>query len=294
MNKFFYNFNYFIKEVISSFRGSALSNIFSLISIVLIFFILGIIVCAWLVGANLVSLIQDEAEISVFYDEKFHQGEIAELISSIENIQGIIKARVVDEKEAYERMVSILGSEAEVLGVFDSNPFAAYIEVNVDLQQIEAILTELTALSGIEHIRDNKEVLGQLQAFVKALSIIGVLSIATVSISTLIITSHIIRIGIYAKKEQINTLRLLGASERFIALPFFLEGILLAFSAGILALVLLLIFISTLYTQVINTLTFIPMPAPEGIAFNLAVLVLSVGIFFGFVGSAIGFTTANK
>ena len=113
-------------------------------------------------------------------------------------------------------------------------------------------------------------------------------------ISTLLIISHIIKLGIYNNREQINTLRLLGASEIFIAFPFLLEGLLLTLGGGILASVLSTFTLKSVYAQMAGTLPFIPLPSLEVLLPGLVLLVISLSAVMGIVGSLFGLLSAKS
>jgi len=295
LKNYLFNASYFLKEVKTSLGQNLLSGLLSLFSIGLIFFILAMITFGWWAGDHLIEAIQSEAEINVYYDdEDIDEAGKASLVENIKEIQGTREARIVEQQEAYDRMVEILGKEARVLEVFDDNPFTSFIEVSIDLEEIDHVLKKIEPMAGIEHIRDNREVLDRLQGIAVLISYLGYLAVAAVGISTLIITSHIIRLGIYARKDQINTLRLLGAPEGFIAFPFLLEGMLLALGGGILAVVMVSLVINFIYAQISGTLSFIPLISRESMTWGLVIFIISLSLVFGFIGSFLGFSSAKK
>ncbi len=289
-----YNANYFLKETLTAIRQGLLTNIFSILSIGLIFFILAGITLGWWFSNGLIEVVREEAEIHVYYEEGITASEVAAIEQEIMNVGGVKKVSLVDKAEAYSRMEEIFGTEADVLEYFTDNPFSAFIEVNVELEHTDRIMEQLAAISKVEHIRDNQGILNQLQQIVNFLSLVSILGIAAVSATTLIITSHIIKLGIYARREQISTLRLLGATEGFIAFPFFLEGILLTALGGVLTIVLITLTVDVVYTQIANALTFIPLPSQKGLIASLGWLIGAVSVASGLVGSLVGYTTANK
>ncbi len=126
-------------------------------------------------------------------------------------------------------MVDILGKEAHVLEYFDDNPFTSFIEVKIHMGEVDQILKDIDKLEGIQYIRDNRQIINRLENIVNILKILGSLLITAVSISTIIVISHIIRQGIYNNKEEITTLELLGAQNSFVGFPFLLEGVMLTF-----------------------------------------------------------------
>lgn len=271
-----------------------LSNIFSFLSTGLIFFILAMVISGWWVSSQVVEVIQGEAEISVYYEDDISNIGISQLIHDIETVEGVREVRLVDENEAYSRMVEILGKEARVLEFFDENPFNSFIEVNIDLEEISTILDKLDRISGIQHVRDNREVLDRLRNIAEVLRFIGYLVIAAVGVSTLVIISHIIRQGIYNNREQINTLRLLGAPEGFIAFPFVLEGLLLTLGGGILASAMTAFVLEEVYAQLVGPLPFIPLPPREALISNITMLITVLSGMLGIIGSMMGLSSAKS
>ena len=129
-------------------------------------------------------------------------------------------------------MEKILGEESGILDLFDENPFEAYFEVKIHLDRMDSVFTQISALKGINYVRENREALEQIEGISKALEVLGYLVIAAVSITTLVIISHMIRQGIYQNHEQIRTLMLLGAPDGFINFPYILLGFMLTFGGG--------------------------------------------------------------
>lgn len=293
MKNFFYNLGYFIKESNTIFRVDFLSNIFSIFSIGLIFFILSMIFSGWWVTDQVIEVLQKEAEINVYFDEGLREEEITHLIQSIGRIDGVREAGLVEEEESYNRMVEILGKESRILELFEANPFSAFIEVKIHIDKIDTVLDRLDLLDEIQHVRDNKEVINRLQKIITMLTVLGVLVITAVGISTLVVVSHIIRQGIYNNRDQINTLKLLGAPDSFIGFPFLLEGLFLTVGGGIIASSLGALILHYGYNQMGGSIPFIPLPPKEAIISSLIILTMSLSCILGVVGSLFGLSSAK-
>lgn len=293
MKNFFYNLGYFMKESNTIFRVDFLSNIFSIFSIGLIFFILSMIFSGWWVTDQVIEVLQKEAEINVYFDEGLKDEEVNHLIQSIGRIDGVREAALVDEEESYNRMVDILGKEARMLELFEANPFSSFIEVKIHIDKIDTVLERLELLDEIQHVRDNKEVIDRLQKIITMLTVLGVLVITAVGISTLVVVSHIIRQGIYNNREMINTLKLLGAPDSFIGFPFLLEGLILTVGGGVVASSLGALILNYGYNQIGGSMTFIPLPPKEAIISSLTILTMSLSFVLGIVGSLFGLSSAK-
>ena len=251
------------------------------------------VVSGWRVSNLLVEMLQKEAEISVYYDDKLDEAEVLELVNVIKEMDGVWDVRLVSKDEAYNRMEEILGDEAHILELFSENPFNAFIEVRIYVDRIEPVLEEIEALKNIDYVRDNKEILQRIEKIANVLMIIGYLVIAAVGITTIVIVSHLIRQGIYNNRDQINTLQLLGAPSAFIGFPFVLVGLLLTLGGGVIAAVLLISMINKGYAQMRGSIPFIPLPQKDKLINEISLLILCLSSFLGIIGSIFGLKTSK-
>lgn len=282
------NTSYFIKEAKTIFKVDLLSNVLSIFSIGLIFFILSLILTGWWLSNSIVEVIQKETEISIYYNENLEKDSLDDLLNEIRNIESIRDANIVEEEESYNRMVDILGKEAEILNYFEHNPFSPFIEVKIDMESLDDILSELETFDNIDYIRDNRQVIDKLQGIINILEIFGLLLLSAVGVSTGIIISHIIRQGIYNNKDEISTLKLLGAPDRFIRFPFLMEGIFLTTIGGILASILWALLMEYGYSNINSVLPFLPLPSKDEFQWLILGFIMVFSLFMGIIGSGFG------
>ncbi|NLI91316.1 MAG: hypothetical protein GX434_03685 [Peptococcaceae bacterium] len=285
---------YFLKEAITVFRLNLLSNILSLFSIALIFFMFAMMFSGWRVSNHVAEALQTEAEINVYYNKSIGTEGALQLAGQIEGIYGVKEARLVNESEAYNRMEKILGEESKVLKVFDENPFSSYLEVKIDLEQTDLVLKGLKILPGIEHVRNNRDVLDRVRSIAGTIRIFGTMVLLAVAICTMVIVSHMIRQGIEQNKEQINTLRLLGAPEMFIGSPFLLEGLLLTLGGAAISGLAAALTIRQINFQMASTLPFMPLPSAGVLTHQMLLAIGFLGIVLGIAGSFLGLASARK
>lgn len=289
-----YNMGYFFKEAKTLFKVDLMSNILSILSIGLIFFILALVISGWDVMSFIIETIEKEAEINIYYREGLNDGEISKLVDDIKAVEGVGNVKIVDEEESYLRMKDILGDEAHILELFEDNPFSSFIEVQINIAESDIILDKLNGIQNIEYIRDNKSVLDRLYDMVSVLKFIGILAVAAVGVSTLMVVSHIIRQGIYNNRAQINTLKLLGAPQPFIDFPFLLEGLFLTLIGGVIALILLFVLLNYGYRQVEMAIPFIPLPAVDNLIRDIVTFTIVTSGILGIIGSLLGVTKQGE
>ncbi|NLK27387.1 MAG: hypothetical protein GX306_03460 [Clostridiales bacterium] len=294
MKTFFYNIGYFMKEAWRTIRMNFLSNFFSIIGTGLILFLLGLVTVGTIIGNQFITKLSQEAEISAYFVEDMGVDAAKELVSEIQNIQGVWNAKLIDEMQACAMMEDMLGEEAKILELFEDNPFKAFIEIRIDLDAMETVLSQVASLEGIDYVRDNRAVLKQLQSIIRGVEVVGYLITLAVGITTLILLSHMIRQGIYNNREQINTLRLLGAPGSFIGFPYVLVGVLLTLLGGGLAIALLILLIDGGYPKISGTIPFLPLPSQTLLIQQSATLIVTVSVILGVLGSLFGLSSIGK
>ncbi len=294
MKTFIYNIFYFLVEAVRTIRFNPLSNFFSVLGTGLILFLLGMVFAGWNVGDKLLTALQEEAEVSAYFDNSIDEPAALALIETIEGLEGVLQARYINDLEAKSQMQDMLGDEADILELFNENPFEAYIEIGIDLEYMDQVLLAVTELEGIEYLRDNRDILEQMKGISKGIKMVGILIAAAVGITTLIILSHMIRQGIYNNRDQINTLRLLGAPNGFIGFPFLITGTTLTLLGGALAAGLLILLLNKGYGQIKGFIPFIPLPSLEELRDRASILIILVSAALGFLGSLFGLSSIGK
>ena len=279
------NIDYFFREIKTIVKLDLLSNLFSLLSLGFIFFLVSLIFAGGYITDSMIRDIENQAEISVYYEAEANKIAIG---NQIEKIAGVKEVIYIDKEEAKMNMAEILGEESRILDLFDHNPFDPYIEIRIDLNEVENITEKANSLSGVELVRNNKEILDKLKDISSLISLLGVLIIISVSVATLIVTSHIIRQGINLNKEQINTLRLLGAPEFFIRLPYILEGLIMTVLAGLISSALIYFTFNYIYVKVIDFLPFMILPSLDKLLISIFIFTALLAIILGLIGSLFG------
>lgn len=289
-----YNIGYFFTEAVRTIRFGLLSNIFSVLGTGLILFLLGMVLAGWSIGDRMLEAIGEEAEVSAYFTDAGSEAQAQNLIGEVRKLPGVLDVKYVDEGQAKAQMEYMLGEEADILSLFNDNPFEAFLEIRIDLEQMDQVINGVKKLPGIEYVRDNREVLQKLKQLTGGLKLVGALIIIAVGVTTLIILSHMIRQGIYNNREQINTLKLLGAPNGFIGFPFLLAGTLLTLCGGILAILLVIALLQGVYGQLNGVIPFLPLPPKESLLTTVSLLLLGVSIGLGILGSLFGLSSISE
>lgn len=288
MKSFLRNIGYYFSEVFTIFKLNKNSSILSILSLALIFFIALLTVSGWLFSMKFSDALKEEAELSVYYEETLNEYSLDTLIEQISQTEGVNKVNKVSAEDAARQMAIVLGEEAKILDQFDKNPFVPYLALEIDLEKIDSIVQNIDNLDHITYIRDNQDVLSKISNLSKVIGAIGLMMSLAVIFATFIITSHIIREGVHAHANQINTLQLLGAPDSFINTPFYIEGIGISMISGMIAIVLFIIFSIQATKLGADLLPFMSQVNLHSNSVLLSIIMFALVTFMGGIASAFG------
>ena len=304
-----------LREAGILFQSNLLSNLMSLLSTTLVFLFLAMILAGWRTTGHWVGLIRSGAEIQIFHriadasstaengNAEGSPSSAAEdaaivdpdvLAKEISGIKGVEAVIFVNAEEARKRMTELLGGESDAMAQFGENPFRPFLEARIRLEDMNAVLSAVSALQGVESVRDNRSILEMLIGLENALRALGLALGIAVGIFTLVLLSHIIRTGVIHNREQIRTLRLLGAPEFHIAFPFFLLGLFVSAGGALLAAGLISGAITLFWMKMTSPLPFLPLPAPQTLQAGLFGILGGIGVLLGLLGTASGLLSARN
>ena len=194
---------------------------------------------------NIVKKFEDEVHIVSYlldeYDEKH-----AEIMSQVMSIDGVDRVSYRSKDEALERFKSSLGNDDSFLDDIPKNPLPASIEIRLkegfeSKSKIKQIDDSLRAMNYFDDTVYGQEWIENFHSLLNLLKIVGLAVSGGFLLAAVFIISNTIKLTMYARREEIEILKLVGATDGFIQIPFFIEGIIQGFLGSVMSIVLLYI-----------------------------------------------------
>lgn len=191
--------------------------------------------------------LDDDLRLIIYLDEEPSQEMQEEYRKKIIKFDKVDRIEFVSRKEAYNRFAMQLKEDRDVLEDMPENFLPPSIEVypvrTLDtLTKIKRFSDYLTSLPGVLKVQYGREWVERFYTFIKLLRIVVILSGTLLILTTTFMVANTIRLTLLGRKEELELLRLVGASTHYIRMPFFLEGALqglIGSAAGLAALFLL-------------------------------------------------------
>jgi len=230
MDKFFYLVFEGVKNTWRH-KMTALTAIFSLF---IALYIVGLIATAGNNSYKIIQYFRSKYKIEVFFNPNISNEEAIGFIHKIKKIKGVRTATLIDKDDAVRIFNDQFGENIMDLLGYNPLPTSAVINLNKNTKttmRVEPIIKEIRAISEIDEIRYQGNLIRKIERNYKRLAdnfpyISGII----VLIATLIIYNTI-KLSVYARRETIKTLQLIGATRSFIKMAFLIEGIFLGLIA---------------------------------------------------------------
>jgi len=149
----------------------------------------------------------------------------------------IAEIRYISKDQALNELRQTLGKQSSVLDGFGSNPLPSSFELTLKREllypsYVERKAAEIKQLNGVEEVQYGEKWLSSLNTLAAIMKVSALFLGGAVFIAIAFITYSTIKIFFYRRKDEIETLKLLGATRSFIRLPFVLEGLFIGVLAG--------------------------------------------------------------
>jgi len=177
--------------------------------------------------------------IAVYLDDSISAeatGTVREIFKQDPDILEII---YISNDEALKELRSILGKDASILENLEINPLPSSFELKLkrDLLEPEFVkkkAEEIRKMSGVAEVQYGEKWLTSLNTVSRLMKASSIFLGGAILIAIIFITYNTIKIFFYRRKEEIETLKLLGATKSFIRLPFLIEGLVIGIIGGII------------------------------------------------------------
>ena len=236
--------------------------------------------------------LEQRVNVIAYIREDALPGEVSDLQSSLQNRSDVLEVIYVTKDEALARLREHFADRAELLAMVSDNPLPASLEIRArnpdSLENIVSLLeTKVGPESVLEEVALQEDIVERLLSLTTATRVAGVAMTGGLAVVSLFIVINTIRIAVYSRRQEIEVMKLVGATDWFVRWPFVFEGMLY----GLLASLLTLLVVVPAYDPIVENfwalLSFLPVERDPQFVTKLAMMTMVVGIALGAAGSYI-------
>ncbi len=183
------------------------------------------------------AMLDEKIEIIAFLGRR---ADIDALTENIKKINGVNDVIYVSSEQALADLKNELQESEEILNVFEENPLPASFRIKLEndfrnAAGLEAISAKVMLLAGIEETLYGGQLVDQLKRVTNVITVFDISLLAIIIFSVIFVIFQTIKLTIFARSTEIEIMKLVGASNTFIAIPFMFEGIVQGFVGGLIA-----------------------------------------------------------
>ncbi|MDQ3914898.1 MAG: permease-like cell division protein FtsX [Actinomycetota bacterium] len=281
---------YYLGETVTNLRRNLLMTIAAISTVAISLLLLG--------GVQILGMIVNKAtlgweakvEISAFLRDDIAQGELQSLQADLSHMPEVEDITYISKAQAFEEFKELYADQPELWETIPPNSLPASVRVKlVDAKWTEEVAARIDGAPGIDEVKFGGEFIKKLLRINALLRTITLVMSLILLVAAAGLIANTIRVAIYARRDEIGIMKLVGATNWFIRIPFMLEGVFAALVGAA---------VSGAVVLAANTFLFPPirdfLPFLEGVfAFSggeiasVLLVLLGVGAGVGIVGSSL-------
>ncbi|MBE3550279.1 MAG: ABC transporter permease [Brockia lithotrophica] len=238
---------------------------------------------------NLSREVEGEVVIRVFAPVGAKAEEIDRLEAALKALPGVASVAYISPQEGLERLSERYGPElkdifAQDIRAEETLPPSFVVRAS-EPRDVPELAAAIEGLPGVDAVRYGAEWVDKLFLWTSILRSTAFVLLALLAFTAVYLIMNTVRLTIYMRREEVELMRLVGATGLYIRLPFFFEGLLLGTVGALIPFFLLAEGYRALVRYVQENFAFIPLLTPEAVQGTLLVLLLGVGVGIGAGGS---------
>lgn len=223
------------KTVAKYIRRSPYQAISAALIMTLTFLTISVFAILTLLSVKLITYFESRPQLTIFFTDEVQQEEIESLRATLVGTGKTSSIVFVSKKEALELYKQQNKNDPLLLDLVTADILPASLEVQATRAEDLAELAEVVKnASNVEEVIFQKDIVDTLVSWTNAIRLIGIGVISVLVLASILVIITIISMKITTRREEIEIMRLIGASSWFIRMPFVLEGMLYGFVGALI------------------------------------------------------------
>jgi len=266
-------------------------NVLALATLASALFLAGLAMLVISNVAQRVQLLREDVRVQVYLEDGISAGQRRALFDQLAAFDGVARVDYLDKQDALRRYRSWAGDMTELIAELELNPLPASFEVVLQPgrggEQIgERIARNFAETEGVDDVRFNRGLVRRLESLLRLARVGGTGLGVVVFTAVVFVMASVLRLAVYARRDEIEIMQLVGATQAFVRGPFLVAGL----AHGLVSSVLALLLVETARRAIHayaggGSLALLDLLAGRPLPGELAGLLILVGLAVSFAGS---------
>lgn len=285
-SKFKYSFSQAKKNI---FRNG-LMTVASLFTITCCLLILGFFIALSFNMNYITDQIKSQCEIQVYIKDGTSEERIEEIGDEIKEIANIKEVILFSREEAFNYYIveDLFHGNQDLVAGLDKDTFRDSYKIKVtNIEETEITVSALEKISDVDDVKNRQDLVNTIISFSDVIKKLSILIMILLLIVAIVIMSNTIRLTVFNRRKEINIMKYIGATDRFIKVPFVIEGMMIGCIGAVIAFGFMSLGYIALSDYIIKTLSLFKLVPYYQVAPFMGVLFILTGSLIGMIGSLI-------
>jgi cell division transport system permease protein len=285
-------FSFFLREALRGLRRSSAPALAALLTVVITALVLGVFIPIVQATTGTANEVRNRVVVDAYLKDSATQADRTEVQRALEGTPGVKSVQYISKEQALRELGGKVADAKGKIELLGSNPLPSLFRVTPkDPDELKAIVAQIAPggtprLAAIDDVRNRESDTGKILSATGLVKGLGAVMAGLLILASIALIANTIRLSVFARRREVEVMKLVGATNWFIRWPFVIEGVIVGFMGGVVSVLLLAI----AKTTVVDPLSdrFDLLAAPNTIDFPLLiVLLLLASITVSAIGSGI-------
>ncbi len=261
----------------------------SLFTITCCLLILGLFTIISLNVNYITQQVKDQCEVQVYITDGTAKERVSEIGDEILEVSNVKEISLFTKEDALSYVVEDMfeGNEELASGLENDTFRDSYRVKLTDIEKTGATAAALSEIDGVDEVQNKQDAVNVVVSFSNAVKKLSILVMVLLLVVAVVIMANTIRLTVFNRRKEINIMKYIGATDRFIKVPFIIEGIMIGIMGAVIAFGFMSWGYISLADYIVNTLRMFDLLAYSSIAPVFGGLFVITGSLIGMVGSLI-------
>ena len=238
----------FFRRAIEDFRNNRLLNIVTVLTISLSILIVCTFILFFINTSEIMNFWKKGLRVMAYLKPDVPGSELSNLEQQIQAMSGVESLRFISKEDALNQLKAQMQRQSSLFDNLDKNPLPDGFEIRISAakqswEKVEFLAAQIESLDAVEEVEYGQKWLGNFAQLFDLFTLTGYAMCIILVMAAVFIMANTIRLVIYSRRDEIEIMRLVGAAERFIKIPFYIQGLLQgALGASIGLIILFVVF----------------------------------------------------
>ena len=250
----------YFRHALRDIRKNRFVNAVSIVTIALSVIITCSFILFFINTSDILTMWKKGVRIMAYLYQDVPAEKIPEIQKKIAGLYSVEDVRFISKEEAFDVLKQQMKRQSSLLENLKENPLPKAFEIRMlassqTWEKVENLASQIKSIPQIEEVEYGQRWLARFSYIINLFKLSGYVLGMLFSVASVFIVANTVRLVLYSRRDEIEIMRLVGASDRFIKVPFYIEGIILGALGGIIGLIVLFIVFVSITSNIDQSIT---------------------------------------